>query len=389
LDSRTERRAAQVPAVSSADDEDVIERALLGREAVPADHDQLAQTVAGRTVLVTGAGGSIGSRLASLLARLSPARLVLLDSSELNLFEIDRACAQRFPDTPRTAALCDVRDRAALERWFAATRPDLVFHAAALKHVPLLEQHVEEAVLTNVLGSLNVAELAKAYGAKAAVLLSTDKAVNPSSVMGATKRCAELIFQAFWAPGDEAETRFVGVRFGNVLGSTGSVVPLFREQIERGGPVTVTHPEMTRFFMTIGEAVHLIVQAAVFILHEDRTEGGVLVLDMGAPIRIVDLAERLIGLMGRRPHEDVALAFTGLRPGERLHEELALEHEELGPLAVSKILLAKPQHLSLSETLARTEAMAAAARAGRRDEVLALISEMAPEYQPAAAPGLA
>lgn len=371
------------------DEEDVVERALLGRPPVTADLTALRGLVEGRTVMVTGAGGSIGSRLSLLLARLRPARLVLLDSSELNLFEIDRRCAARAPDVTRLDALCDIRDRATLERWFAATRPELVFHAAALKHVPLLERHPEEAVLTNVLGSLNVAELAKAHGARAAVLLSTDKAVNPSSVMGATKRCAELVFQAFWCPrrpgAAEADTRFVGVRFGNVLGSTGSVVPLFREQIERGGPVTVTHPEMTRFFMTIGEAVHLMVEAAAFILHEDRTEGGVLVLDMGAPVRIVDLAERLIGLMGHRPHEEVAITFTGLRAGERLHEALAVEQERLGPLPAPGILLAKPRHPSLPETLALTEALIAAARSGDRRATLDRLTAMAPDYLAAAA----
>lgn len=331
--------------------------------------------------MITGAGGSIGSRLVGMVAQLSPEQLVLIESNELNLFEIDRFCAAHHADIPRDAALCDVRDRSALERWFDQTRPELVFHAAALKHVPLLEKHPEEAVLTNVLGALNVAELASAYGARAAVLLSTDKAVNPVSVMGATKRCAELIFQAFWHPkrpnAAEADTRFVGVRFGNVLGSTGSVVPILRDQISRGGPVTITHPEVSRFFMSLGEAVRLIIEAAGYILHEDRTEGGVLVLDMGEPVRVVDLAERLIRLMGRQPHVDIPITYIGLRPGERLHEELALAQEDLSPIAAPGLLLARPGHASLPETLARTEALVAAARAGDRRATLARLWTMA------------
>jgi O-antigen biosynthesis protein WbqV len=228
--------ARALPHVFDPEFDDRYERLLLGRDPVEIEQPELAGVVGGRTVLVTGAGGSIGSRLSLLLARLAPARLVLLDSSEHNLFTINEILRQHAPETVRTLALCDVRDERALDRWFTRTGPELVFHAAALKHVPLLEEQVEEAVLTNVLGTLNVARMARRHEVGVAVLLSTDKAVNPVSVMGATKRCAELLFQAFAGEGGHDGPRFISVRFGNVLGSTGSVVPLFERRSPKADP---------------------------------------------------------------------------------------------------------------------------------------------------------
>lgn len=371
-------RARALPHVFDPEFDDRYEQLLLGREPVQIDQPDLAGFVAGRTALVTGAGGSIGSRLSLLLARLGPARIVLLDSSEHNLFTINEILRHHAPDTPRTLALCDVRNEAALQRWFGRTRPTLVFHAAALKHVPLLEEQVEEAVLTNVLGTLNVARQAERHRADVAVLLSSDKAVNPASVMGATKRCAELLFQSFAAQAGPDQPRFISVRFGNVLGSTGSVVPLFERQIAEGGPVTVTHPEMTRYFMTIGEAVQLIVQAATHAASRPAAEGGVLVLDMGAPVRITDLAERMIRLHGRTPGADVSIDFVGLRPGERLHESLAFEQEDLTPSPIAKVLSTGAVEAPTPEVMASIGQLIAAAHDGRTAAVLERLRALAP-----------
>jgi O-antigen biosynthesis protein WbqV len=336
-------------------------------------------------VLITGAGGSIGAELARQAAGFAPAQLTLLDHSEFALYQIDREMAARAPGLPREAVLADVRDAARLSRVMSAARPELVFHAAALKHVPMVEAAPTEAVLTNVIGTRNVAEAARAAGARAMVLISTDKAVNPTSVLGASKRLAEAYCQALDLAG--GGTRFITVRFGNVLASTGSVVPLFQAQLAAGGPLTVTDPEVTRYFMTIAEAVELVLEASALGAgvagaagSDAQGRGKVFVLDMGRPVKIVDLARQIIRLSGRRAG-DVKIVFTGLRPGEKLHEELSHPGENLQPTAMPGVRVAGPRSADwpiLESALAELEQIA---RAGRRDETIALLARLVPEYR--------
>lgn len=292
---------------------------LLAREPVRLDLPRVRSLIAGKSVVVTGAAGSIGSELCRQLAAYGPERLVLFDRHENGMFALEMELRARFPEVRLDPVLGDVLLPDQLRSVFDAHRPELVFHASAYKHVPMAELNVLEAVRNNVLGTRNVAQAAIAHGVRELVLVSTDKAVRPTSVMGVTKRIAEMAVQGF----QNGCCAFVAVRFGNVLGSNGSVVPLFRDQIARGGPVTVTHPDVTRYFMTIPEAVQLILQAAA-IGHG----GEVLILDMGEPVRIVDLARQMIRLSGFEPDEDIPIVFTGLRPGEKLYEELVDEHEE-------------------------------------------------------------
>ena len=306
---------------------------LLGREPVSLDWDAIELELKGRRVLVTGAGGSIGSELCRQIARLQPAHLILLDSSEFNLYTIEMELLKAYPRLKISRCLNDVVDRVAMDRIFSDSRPDVVFHAAAYKHVPMLEDQVREAARNNILGTRSIAESADRFGCEAFVMISTDKAVNPANVMGTSKRAAEIFCQNL---NQRSATRFVTVRFGNVLGSAGSVVPLFRQQIEAGGPVTVTHREITRYFMTIRESCQLILQASVM-----GKGGEIFVLDMGEPIKISYLAEEMIRLSGKVPGEDIDIIFTGLRPGEKLYEELFHEKEALQSTTHEKILLAR------------------------------------------------
>ena len=302
---------------------------LLGREPVSLDWESIRAGLAGKRVLVTGGGGSIGAELCRQIARLDPAGLVVLDNSEYNLYRIDHRLKNEFSEVMIETVLGDVCDPATIETVMKRSRPEVVFHAAAYKHLPMLQHQVREAFRNNVIGTRRVADAAVRYGADSFVLISTDKAVNPCNIMGATKRAAELYCQCLNARSD---TSFITVRFGNVLNSNGSVVPLFNEQIRQGGPVTVTHPEITRYFMTIAEAGQLILQAAVL------GEGGeVFVLDMGEPVRISFLAEQLIRLAGKEPGRDIEIVYTGLRPGEKLYEELFHENEPYAMTAHEKI----------------------------------------------------
>jgi O-antigen biosynthesis protein WbqV len=306
---------------------------LLSRS--PLDPEPVRALVAGKRVLVTGAGGSIGSELARQIAASGPAQLTLLDAAEANLFYIDRELGEAWPALPRRDVLCDVRDAARLELVFAAEKPELVFHAAALKHVTLVENHPCEGVRTNVLGSRNVAAAAKACGAAHLALISTDKAVAPASVMGATKRVAEAVVRQFAQGSEEggAHTRVSVVRFGNVLGSAGSVVPIFQHQIARGGPVTLTDAEVERYFMTIPEAVQLVLRAVALSAGDVELPTGVLTLEMGEPVKIIDLARRMIELQGLVPDRDIEIKITGLRPGEKLTEALVDVNETARPKA--------------------------------------------------------
>ena len=306
---------------------------LLGREPVEADVRSIAEYLTGQVVLVTGAGGSIGSELCRQIARVGPTRLVLVDNGEPGLFEIERELVDEREFHATAAILADAGNTTKMRQVFEKYRPDVVFHAAAYKHVALVEANPLEAARNNTLVTRAVADLAVEFGAKRFVLVSTDKAVNAKGVMGATKALCEWIVEA-WGHRDDTQTRFCAVRFGNVLGSSGSVIPIFRRQIAAGGPVTVTHPEMTRYFMTIPEAVQLVIQAGAI-----GGRGQVYVLDMGEPVRIVDLAETMIRLSGKEPGVDVPIAFVGARPGEKLHEELWSDDETVIPSRHEAILL--------------------------------------------------
>jgi FlaA1/EpsC-like NDP-sugar epimerase len=310
---------------------------VLGREPVEVDFASIAEYLKGEVVLVTGAGGSIGSELCRQIARIGPAKLDLLDHAEPALFEIERELVRERGFLAAAAVVGDVRDPVKLRQIFDKYRPGVVFHAAAYKHVAMMEANPLEAVRNNTLGTRVVADVAVEYGAKRFVLVSTDKAANPKTVMGQSKALAEWIVET-WGHRAEVTTRFVAVRFGNVLGSSGSVVPIFRRQIARGGPVTVTHPEMTRFFMTIPEAVQLIVQAGAI-----GGRGQVYVLDMGEPVRIVDLAEKMIRLSGKEPGREIVIEYVGPAPGEKLHEELVGHGETVSPSRHPKIdLITRP-----------------------------------------------
>ncbi|MEI7445865.1 MAG: nucleoside-diphosphate sugar epimerase/dehydratase [Burkholderiales bacterium] len=311
---------------------------LLGREPVKLDADQLRSRLTGKIVLVTGAGGSIGSELCRQIVRFHPARLVLFDVSEFALYTLAQEFVTLAPDAIVVTRVGDVKSATRLDAVLAEERPDLIFHAAAYKHVPMMEEgNAWEAIRNNTLGTLRVAEAALAHGVEEMVLISTDKAVNPTNVMGASKRLAEMVCQALQARG---ETRFETVRFGNVLGSNGSVIPLFAEQIARGGPVTVTHPEIIRYFMSIPEAAQLVLQAAVM-----GRGGEIFVLDMGEPVKIVDLARDMIRLAGFT-EDQIPIAFTGLRPGEKLYEELLADGESTRPTHHPKVKIARASEIS-------------------------------------------
>ncbi len=353
-------------------------RDLLGRPQVVLDREAMRRLIRGRRVLVTGAGGSIGSELCRQIAEFGPGRLILIENSEFNLYAIGKELGERAPDLARQDVLADVRDGPAMQRLFAAARPDIVFHAAALKHVPLVEANVIEGARTNVLGVQIIAEACARYAVSAMVLISTDKAVNPHNVMGATKRWAEAYCQAMDL--EAGSTRFIAVRFGNVLGSSGSVAPLFQRQIAAGGPVTVTHPDVTRFFMTIPEAVQLVLQASALGSTPQSLRGEVHVLDMGKPIRILDLARQMIRLSGKQPDVDVKIEFIGLRPGEKLFEELVHEEERhtlaegLGVFSVS------PRTTDIAILHRQMAELAAAAANFDEAKVLRLLQAAVPEF---------
>ncbi len=352
---------------------------LLGRPQRVLDHEAMARLVRGRRVLITGAGGTIGGELARQIAALEPAHVSLVENSEFALYTIDTALSDRHPELSVSAVIGDVRDRARVDTVFARERPDLVFHAAALKHVPLVEGNPNEGVLSNAMGARNVADACRSFAVSAMVLISTDKAVNPTNVMGASKRLAEMYCQGLSLSG--ASTRFVTVRFGNVLGSTGSVVLRFQDQIARGGPVTVTHPDMTRFFMTVREAVSLVLQAAAS--PQKGEAGKVYVLDMGAPVRILDLAEQMIRLAGHVPGRDIEIVHTGLRPGEKLYEELFHDSEPIEPTALPGIRQAAARTVDLEALEKQLDSLFAHARARETEAMLAELRALVPEYRPA------
>ncbi|MGY6274888.1 polysaccharide biosynthesis protein [Methylomonas sp. MgM2] len=346
---------------------------ILGRDPVRLDWQRMKTSLKDKAILVTGGGGSIGSELCKQLARIHPRRLIVFDQCEFNLYKIDAELRRLYPQLEHHAVLGDVADALSVRQVIDTQKPDVIFHAAAYKHVPLLEDQVREAVFNNLIGTKILAESAIAGGVERFVLISTDKAVNPSNVMGATKRAAEILCQNFNQTG---ATRFMTVRFGNVLDSAGSVVPLFREQIQVGGPVTVTHPDITRYFMTIPEACQLIMQA------ETVGNGGeIFVLDMGEPVKIVYLAEQMIRLSGKVPGEDIAIEFVGLRPGEKLYEELFHDEEQLMETGYSKLYLAKARVYDNDAWFNTIRKLTLACQASDQPRILALLKDLVPEFK--------
>ena len=366
-------------AVGAIREVDIVD--LLGRDVVTLEAESIRAFVRGRRVLVTGAGGSIGSELVRQVARFGPARLCMLDQSEWALYEINREMVAQASGVPLRPVIADITNAERMEAVFAQERPEVVIHAAAYKHVPMMEANVREAVVNNIGGTLMVARLAGKHGANVFVMVSTDKAVNPTSVMGTTKRVAELVVQQQAA--DFPATRYVSVRFGNVLGSSGSVIPLFREQIKRGGPVTVTHPDMRRYFMTIPEASSLVLQSAAL-----GKGGEIFVLDMGTPVKIDQLAREMIRLSGLQPDIDIPIRYTGLRPGEKMFEELSTREENVDKTKHPKIFvgkIAKPDPKALQHGL---KTLRSAVEADDEAAMRAALSALVPEATlSSAAPG--
>jgi FlaA1/EpsC-like NDP-sugar epimerase len=362
------RSGAPVSDVRDIEPED-----LLGREPVVLDEAGIDEVLRGKTVLITGAGGSIGGEICRQVGRFGPARLVLYEQSEFNLYSIEQDLGNRFPSLPLTPLIGDVKDLEHLRTTFSKWRPAVVFHAAAYKHVPLMEgaDNAWQCLRNNVLGTYHAALAAAEQGAARFVLISTDKAVNPTNVMGATKRAAEMVISSMAA--EHSATRFMAVRFGNVLGSSGSVIPKFKEQISKGGPVTVTHPDIIRYFMTIPEAARLVLQAAAI-----GESGRVLVLDMGEPVKVVDLARQMIRLAGRSEAE-IRIEFSGLRAGEKLYEELLADADTTLPTSVPALRVAR---LTENRPLPRefVRSLLATDRPSERD-VTQLLSKLVAEYQ--------
>jgi FlaA1/EpsC-like NDP-sugar epimerase len=349
---------------------------LIGREEVSLDQEGISRFISGNRILVTGAGGSIGSELVRQIGRFSPEAIGLLDFSEYNLYQVEMNCRRRLLHTAVHPYLADIRDRELMGRIFSDFKPNTVFHAAAYKHVPMQEYHPREAFHTNVLGTKNVSEAALESQVERFVLVSTDKAVRPTNVMGATKRLAEMLTQSI---NGSQRTRFMAVRFGNVIGSSGSVIPLFQQQLARGGPLTVTHPAVTRYFMSIPEAAQLILQAGAM------GEGGeIFILDMGKPIKVVELARDLIRLNGLEPEKDIAIEFIGLRPGEKLYEELITSGEGIVATEHEKIMVLSGKTHDAADLLAQIESLIAIARQGDGDAIRKKLREIVPEYNPGA-----
>ncbi|HHY83219.1 MAG TPA: polysaccharide biosynthesis protein [Clostridiales bacterium] len=345
---------------------------LLGRDSVTLDLDNICGYITGQVVLVTGGGGSIGSELCRQIAKFNPKQLLILDIYENGVYELQQELKRHYPQLNQKVLIASVRDAARMDSIFNTYRPAVVFHAAAHKHVPLMEENPQEAIKNNVFGTLNVAECADRYGTKRFVMISTDKAVNPTNIMGASKRIAEMIIQGM---NKKSKTEYVAVRFGNVLGSNGSVIPLFKKQIAEGGPVTVTHPEINRFFMTITEAVQLVLEAG------SMAKGGeIFVLDMGQPVKIADLARDLIRLSGLEPDVDIEIKYTGLRPGEKLYEEIMMAEEGLTATKHEKIHISKPLDIDIDELKKELETLRFIIT-GPNEAIMEYVKKLVPTYK--------
>ena len=346
---------------------------LLGRDPITVDLDSIAGYVSGKTILVTGGGGSIGSELCRQIAGHNPKRLIIVDIYENNAYEIQQELKYKYPDMDLVVLIASVRNTVRINSIFEKYKPDIVYHAAAHKHVPLMEDSPNEAIKNNVFGPWKTAMAAANNGCKKFVMISTDKAVNPTNIMGASKRICEMIIQTF---NKHYDTEFVAVRFGNVLGSNGSVIPLFKKQIAAGGPVTVTDPEIIRYFMTITEAVSLVLQAGAF-----AKGGEIFVLDMGEPVKILDLAENLIKLSGYKVGEDIRIEFTGLRPGEKLYEEMLMDEEGLQDTANKMIHIGKPIEMDEMRFFSQLEKLN---EAGKEEspKIRDMVKEIVETYHP-------
>jgi O-antigen biosynthesis protein WbqV len=361
---------------------------LLLRPSVAIDYSRLESFISGKAIVVTGGGGSIGSEICQRIVTFGAARLLVIENSEPALHHVLEALTARDTRTQLVGHIADIRDRARVMALLRNFKPDMVFHAAALKHVPLLERDWDEAIKTNVFGSVNVADAAVAAGASAMVMISTDKAIEPVSMLGATKRLAEMYCQAldtqFHVQRNEHATRLISVRFGNVLASNGSVVPKFKAQIEAGGPITITHPDMVRYFMTIREACDLVVTASSHALGQNENDVSVYVLNMGQPVKIVELAERMVRLSGLEPGRDIQLAYTGMRPGERLNEILFAQEEETRETGIAGILAARPTEPSLVTFRSWLTELEHALQTGERSAIFKLFRDAMPEFRGAA-----
>lgn len=352
---------------------DVDLKDLLGRPQVKLDRRGIEEYLTGKTVLVTGAGGSIGSELCRQIASFKPSKLIMVDIYENNIYEIQNELNRKMPELNKAVIIASVRDKGRMDEIFNRYKPQVVFHAAAHKHVPLMEDSPSEAIKNNVKGTLNVSECADKHEVDRFVLISTDKAVNPTNVMGASKRLCEMVVQAM---NRKSKTEFVAVRFGNVLGSNGSVIPLFKKQIKEGGPVTLTHKEITRYFMLIPEAAQLVLQAGAF-----AKGGEIFVLDMGKPVKIYDLAENLIKLSGLEPHKDIKIEVTGLRPGEKLYEELLMNEEGLTETAHEKIFIGKPGDFEIEEVKKSIDMIMEQCLLGNRVGIKNAMKQVVPTYK--------
>ena len=351
---------------------DVSVEELLARDSIQLDYEGISDYLENQVVMVTGGGGSIGSELCRQIVKFNPKQLIIVDIYENNAYDLQNELLRQYPNLNLETLIASVRDRNRLKDIYAMYRPDAVFHAAAHKHVPLMEGSPAEAIKNNVVGTLHTAELASEYGVKRFVLISTDKAVNPTNVMGATKRLCEMIIQSI---NSRSQTDFVAVRFGNVLGSNGSVVPLFKNQIAKGGPVTLTHKDIVRYFMTIPEAAQLVLQAGGF------AQGGeIFVLDMGKPVKIYDLAKNLIKLSGYEPHTEIEIKVTGLRPGEKLYEELLMDEEGLTKTGHKKIFIGKPGYFELDALKEQINELVTVATTKGSTELKAKLKEVVPTY---------
>jgi len=352
---------------------------LLGRKPIEIDKGPIEKMISGKVIMITGAAGSIGGEIVRQLSLFKPKKLVLLDNAETPLHNMRLELTEKFQNIEYAFVIADVRMRDRIEAVFAECRPNVVFHAAAYKHVPLMEDNPSECVVANVMGSRNVADMAVKYGVDSFVMVSTDKAVNPTNVMGCSKRIAEIYVQSLskkLAKQGGKVTRFITTRFGNVLGSNGSVIPLFRQQIEKGGPVTVTHPDIIRYFMTIPEACQLVLEAATI-----GNGGEIFIFDMGMPVKIADLARKMIRLSGLEPGVDIQIEYTGLRPGEKLFEELLNNEELVKPTSHDKIMIANVREYDYDEMLSMYDKLFEYAQENQNYLVVRTMKEMVPEYK--------